>query len=241
MDANNRKSLSSEQLDLIERFLSAYNAIDHSLRAFLRKDTNVPFTQLIRDYYEKYPVWREQENLRMIGDLRNVVVHQREQSYGYLSVPVPWIVENTERIRDQFNSPKGVFPDFQRNVLTFQTTDELSIVLKSINKNDFSQFPIYQNEKYIGLLTENGITRWFAKYSTKVMTLVDFSEIIIENVLNLEEQRKNYLFIPRNSSILDVKTHFMQNMMLEALLITEKGKPSERLIGIITRWDVLNL
>lgn len=241
MDAKNRNSLSKEQLDLIERFTTAYNAIDHYLRDLLRADQSIHFSQLVREYASRYPRWREQENLRMMGDLRNAVVHQRERSYEYLSIPVPSVVENMERIRDQFKSPERVFPKFQRDVMAFQADDVLSDVLKSINEKDFSQFPIYHKERYIGLLTENGITRWLAKHSTKEMTLIDLGEVNVKDVLSQEEQRKNCQFTPRSSTVLDAENLFAHNAMLEALLISETGKPSEKLIGIITRWDVLNL
>jgi hypothetical protein len=112
MDAVNRNALTKEQLDLIERFLVAYNAIDHHLRELLGADQSPSFSQLVKEYAARYPRWRERENLRMIGDLRNAVVHLRERSYEYLSVPLPSIVENLERIRDQFISPERVYPKF---------------------------------------------------------------------------------------------------------------------------------
>lgn len=240
MDAVNRNALTKEQLDLIERFLVAYNIIDHHLREQLKSDSITTFSQLVREYAARYPRWREQETLRMIGDLRNAVIHQRERSYEYLSVPLPSIVENLERIRDQFKSPERVYPKFGKEVTSFQAEDLLSEVLKDISEKEFSQFPIYQQNRFLGLLTENGITRWLANHCTKVMTLVELGEVTVKDLLNQEEQRTNYHFVPRGATMLDAENFFIQNTLLEALLITEKGKQDEKLMGVITRWDMLS-
>ncbi len=237
----NPKELSQEQLDLIERFIVAYNAVDHYLRAQLNEENGTPFSQLIRDYAARYPRWTDQETLRMFGDLRNALVHQRERSYEYLSVPIPWVVEAIERIRDQFLSPELVYPKFAREVITFRAEDTLADVFRSITKTGFSQYPVYRQGKYIGLLTENGITRWLAYHSVHVLTLVELEEVKIEQVLSREEQRKNDTFISRVTTAQDAENYFVQNPVLEALLITATGKPGEQLLGIITRWDVLKI
>lgn len=241
MDAVNRNMLTKEQLDLIERFLVAYNVVDHYLREQLGSDQTTTFTQLVRKYAVRYPRWRDRETLRLIGDLRNAVVHQRERSYEYLSVPLPSIVENVERIRDQLTSPERVYPKFGKEVTSFQAEDVLSTVLAEIHAKDFSQFPIYKQDSFLGLLTENGITRWLANHITQVMTLIELEEVTVFDLLGQEEQRSNYQFIPRDATMLDAENFFVRNTLLEALLITQTGKPNEKLIGIITRWDMLSL
>jgi hypothetical protein len=40
---------------------------------------------------------------------------------------------------------------------------------------------------------------------------------------------------------LDAENYFFESILLEALLITHGGKASEKLVGIITRWDLPNL
>jgi hypothetical protein len=140
LTAINQNTLSKEQLDLIERFIISYNTIDRHLRDLLKAEQNVPFSQLVREYAARNPRWHDQETLRMAGDLRNVVVHQRQNSYEYLSVPIPSVVENLERIKDFFKSPERVYPKFRRDVIIFQANDVLSEVLKCVNERPFHSF-----------------------------------------------------------------------------------------------------
>ena len=187
-----------EQLDLIERFLNAYNAIEHNLRDLLGKKDHVSFSYLVQIYADRYPRWREKRFLRMVGELRNVTVHQREHRYEYLSVPLLSVVEEIERIRDQFLSPELVFPEFKKNVVCFEQNDLLSDVLQSVVEHDYSQFPILENGEFCGLLTENGITRWLAMYRVNTETIIDFSDIQVNHIISKEEYRRNSEFIPRN-------------------------------------------
>jgi hypothetical protein len=43
----------------------------------------------------------------------------------------------------------------------------------------------------------------------------------------------------RDQRVDDLLGRFATNPLLEAALITERGKESEKLMGIATRWDVL--
>lgn len=55
-----------------------------------------------------------------------------------------------------------------------------------ISEKEFSQFPIYQENRFSGLLTENGITRGLANHSTKVMTLIELGEATVMDLLSKE-------------------------------------------------------
>jgi predicted transcriptional regulator len=234
-------SLAKEQLDLIERFKDTYNDIDRYLRKFLQMDKNVSFIRLVKDYAAHYPRWRYQEPLSLLSDLRNMLVHLPEKEYAYISIPTEIAIETLKSIRDSLLVPDLVLPKFQKPVTKVNWSDSLATVLEIINKMQFSQFPVYKGEKFVGLLTENGITHWLAQHTVSNMTLVEFSEERVEAVLSREEKRNNYEFISRSTTILDAENRFVMNPSLEALLITEHAKPEDALLGIITRWDILGL
>jgi predicted transcriptional regulator len=240
MEVINKYKIPQDQLDLIERFLVAYNAVDHHLREQLRKDPTTSFSDLLREYAARYPRWKDRESLRIIGDLRNAVIHQREKSYEYLSVPLPSVVEALEQIRDQLISPETVYPKFGKPVISFQFKDQIQKVLKTIYEKEYSQFPVYNDNIFQGLITENGITRWLASESFNGVTKIELHDVYVRDLFRKEEQRMNSKFIRRTTSVLDAENFFVQNSLLEALLITENGRPNEKILGIITRWDMIS-
>jgi predicted transcriptional regulator len=89
-------------------------------------------------------------------------------------------------------------------------------------------------------LTENGITRWLAHYVSKEMSMVELNDVPVRQVLPEEEKRPNCLFVARDKTVDEAKALFATKELLEAVLITQSGNRTEKLIGIITRWDVLH-
>jgi hypothetical protein len=92
----------------------------------------------------------------------------------------------------------------------------------------------------MGLLTENGITRWLAKHIERTLSLVDLDEVFVSELLREEEQRNNCAFIGPDVPVAAVRSMYLEEEMLEAVLITENGQRSESPLGIITRWDMLH-
>ena len=235
---------SAEQLELIERFRVAFNQIEAHLRFELREPDDTSFTRLVHLYAEQNLVWgnRAGRRLRAYAKLRNVLVHTRQEPEQFVCVPLPFVVERIEQIRDELLEKERVIPKFQRVVTTVKTNDKLSYVLEIIAEEDFSQFPIYDgDDEFRGLLTENGITRWLARHTVREMTLVDFEDTLVETVLSEEEDRPTCGFVSRQATIEEVTIRFGRNPFLEAVLITQNGQASETPIGIVTRWDIPGL
>jgi len=124
----------------------------------------------------------------------------------------------------------------------FQITDTLVNVLRVIREMDYTQFPLYNGEKFMGLLSENGITKWLAK---NVEDGIFDGDTILSDVISFEEQQDNFCFITREASIYEAKEAFRnyidKGLELDALLITNSGSAHEKLMGIITRWDIITI
>jgi len=232
-----RNYITETDKTLIERFLTAYNKIDHFLRGRIIVDREQGFKKVVHEYGQKYPSWPHKDALLLLADLRNVLTHNRVEVYEYLSVPTEPVVWKIEQIRDSLIEPQKVIPAFQRNVLTVSLEDSLLHVLKLVRENNYSQFPVYKDGEFQGLITENGIAFWLASH-VKEMSLVEFEEQTVKDVLFFEEQRKNYLFIGRTTPVYEANGLFMKERFLEAVLITKNGKKTEKLLGIMTRWDL---
>jgi len=68
------------------------------------------------------------------------------------------------------------------------------------------------------------------------------AETPISQVLEYVEDEDNYRFVSRNKSLLEVLQLFEDyagsGRRLEAVLITDSGKPNEKLLGIVTIYDL---
>lgn len=233
--------VTEEQRTLIERFQVAFNNIDAYLRKFSRKDRTTPFATILNEGGQYKLSSLDFEFMKQMAELRNVIVHEHKGIDRFLSVPVTGVVERLERICNDLLNPVKVIPKFQRPVMVFSSANTLHDVLDVISEKEYSQFPIQDAGLFKGLLTENGITRGLARYTREIDSIIEFKETPVRLLLREEEKRKNYQFIRSDLSLIEAQQLFVQNPELEALLITQNGKVSEALLGIITHWDILNM
>jgi len=233
--------LSEPELTLIEDFVADYNAVDRFLRDALGLDDQISFVRVVTQYSQRNKQWRDAELLKTIAKVRNVVVHSKTKPFRYLAVPSLELAQNLKASLNRLTNPPLAIPTFERKVETISIRHSLAMVLKTIKHRDYSQFPVYEDAHFRGLLTENGITRWLAHHVATKISLVELEDVPVKEVLDSEERRTNYRFMARNTRVDDVVEQFSSGELLEAVLFTANGKPSEALLGIATRWDIIHV
>lgn len=227
-----------------DRFLTAFNRIDHRLRDIVGIKDFTPFYRLIDQAKKKdVLVKKYEDDLRSYADLRNAIVHHRTSLNYVIAEPHTDVVERIEYIDATLAKPTLVGQMFRKRVLVFQESDSLKHVLKVIRQRKYTQFPVYFNKQFQGLITTVGITNWLASkvggdYLPKgIPTLHD--------ILMHEKNKVNYKFVSRYITIYEAEEIFKQGVergrRFEALLITEHGKPHQKLIGIITPLDIVKI
>jgi len=231
--------LSDEQERLLERFVAAYNRIDSELHK--RTGEKGTFSYVLNRYREHKRGWHDGAELKRLSELRNVIVHEKTEAYRYAAIPTPEVVDRIEAIYERLTSPKTAYSEFHQNeVVKVETETTVDEILKIIHRHDFSQFPVYNANGFVGLLTENGITRWLSSYVQNHESLVELEDAKVKDLLALEGKQSNYAFVGREETLDEVIYLFGENPLLEAALITQSGRKHEKLIGIATRWDIIS-
>lgn len=65
-----------------ERFLNAFNSIEHSLRKLAKKEKGTRFYKLVNIASEHYQIVQHFSNdLKEFADLRNAIVHERTDGH----------------------------------------------------------------------------------------------------------------------------------------------------------------
>jgi predicted transcriptional regulator len=233
--------LSREQINLTQQFEADFNVVDHFLRVALDADDYVGFAKLVRRYASEHVGWADAELLTTIAKIRNLIVHERTDQHRHVVIPTLAIAKGLKLCKERLMNPPRAVPTFQRTVEVISIHDTLTRVLKTIDHRDYSQFPVYENKWFQGMLTENGVTRWLARHVVGNLSLVELDEIFVSDELQSEEVRKNHQFVPGDMPVDEVSALFAKQAMLEAILVTATGKQTEDLLGVATRWDILQL
>ncbi|MDN6161411.1 MAG: CBS domain-containing protein [Atopostipes sp.] len=227
-----------------DEFVGAYNKIDHYLKKRYGYRKEKSFTRMIRDVAPKDSIVRiNLQLLESYAELRNAIVHNQDKDF-LIADPHEEVVEKIKKIAENISNPPRVNSLFNDQVLAYDASNSVFDAIKEMTDHNYSQMPIKDNEKFLGLLNANTITRWFGATENKEID-DDGSTIItdtkIKDVLDYKETTDTYRFISRNTFIHDALDYFEKDRKLEALFITETGDSSEKLLGIITVWDLFKI
>ncbi len=225
---------SDEELARIERFVAAYNQIDDRLQREMESPNT--FRSAVDNFARLYPFWRDAETLRTFAALRNFLVHEKLRPFDYPCVPGEAATREIERIARDLTHPATIGREFGREVLTLSPGAPLQSALEQIARRNVSRFPIYQNQDFVGLLTENGIAKFLSQI---VASGAKFdAQIPIREVLPRETKRRNLRFADGQTSVAQAAFWFHEDTFLEAILISDGANEKSPLRGIVTRGDV---
>lgn len=204
-------------------------------------DRHISFFQLIENLSARNKiVHRYRNDLKELGDLRNAIVHERTDGH-VIAEPNQRAVEDIKRIEFTMRNPPLVLPMFKLNVRSRLAHESIGDAVCDMRNGSFSQLPILSDKNMLSaLLTTETISRWLAhEMSNEVVSLW---ETKIETVLPHAESTDHYCMLSRSATLFDVLAKFedftSRGKDLDAALITDSGKKDQKLLGIITVYDL---
>ena len=147
------------------RFMSAFNEIEEYLRRSLNEPEHVEFAHLARRFADRQRLTRAQRDaLSAFSSLRNAIAHGRYFDGHSIADPVPDVVEDIERLRGLIMRPPTAMGAVSRETVRIVRPESpLVSALELVRAFDYSQLPVYDKGRNVGLLTTNAIARWLAE------------------------------------------------------------------------------
>ncbi|MGP6173068.1 hypothetical protein [Corynebacterium sp. A21] len=222
-------------------FLAAFNEIEQHLRHILQAKKSDGFSWMVRQAHRRHLLRDPQsEALQAFADLRNAISHGTYRDNRPIAEPLPETVAEISRIRDLLLDPPLALSVLgPHQVRSFAPDDDVREALHIIRVTKISQFPIYQGETFLALLTTNTIARWVAA------DLDDNDHLdarTIEQVLAFAEDSDAAVFLPREVTareVIDALTAVdPEGALPRAVLLTEHGRRDQRPIRVIGGSDV---
>lgn len=224
-----------------DEFLDAFSAIEKWLKRQAGGERHTPFFQLVDQVSFKSKIIRRyKDDLKEFGDLRNAIVHERTDCH-VIAEPNVRAVSDIKRIEKAILNPPLVVPMFQLVVRTRRECESVGKAVTDMRSGSFSQLPILSNDnKLVAVLTAETVARWLAsEFSNDLVSLLDTK---IEKVIPHAEDTDHYCILSRSSTLFDALSRFEEfasrGKDLDAAIITEGGKSEQRLLGIITVYDL---
>ncbi|HED23596.1 MAG TPA: CBS domain-containing protein [Firmicutes bacterium] len=223
-----------------ERFLNAFSAIEHEMGRILNIKDHRRFFELVDKSARVNPVIeRFRFDLREYSELRNAIVHDRAGG-EIIAEPNNEVVHSIERIAALLLEPPKVAPLFLKEVLSLKASDPVSKAVRAFSRFSYTQAPVIEEEKMVGLLTSNMIVKWMG--ISLADESFDIDKTTVGDVIKVVGHEKEYEIVPVTRPLFDIPDLFYswqkKGRKLEAVLITQNGQKDEPLLGIITNRDL---
>lgn len=218
-------------------FLEYFRQIERILGRTREKEPDrfdpIGFKRLVRDDDSLSKTVKD--DLEEFADLRNAIVHRSRKHP--IAEPNEWVIKRIRQIAGFLAEPPRIK---YKKPITLEPATPVKEAMDLIRRNEFSQIPICHDGVFVGLLTTDTIARWLAFSVAREQSI--FSSTSVREILPFAEDPNNYVFVRRDAAQIEVIRFFnnwiRKGRRLGAVLITQNGLPSEKLLGILTVWDL---
>lgn len=236
------ESVKNQEQLLSERFEVAYNQVHDALRGLVKINDD-RFVVLVKVGAKRYQVIETfKKDLEQYAKLRNAIVHEKIEVGFYIAEPNEKVVIHIEKIANILSQPNYALSIASKDVVYFDDRDKILKVTSAIKDHGYSKFPVYQNNKCIGLLTSSSIVKWLARNMKNGS--VNLANIRISDIMKFEKAHP-IDFVSKEINIFEVENIFEKShkkkQKLECVIITENGRPEEKPLGIVTPWDLIEI
>ncbi|KRM79907.1 hypothetical protein FC84_GL000606 [Lapidilactobacillus dextrinicus DSM 20335] len=231
-------------MDNYQRFLQAYNELEHALQHRLKVDAKNNLGSLLRIASQTHDklITAHYEQLDFLRNFRNILVHNGLLKEGEIATPSDALIEKVQTITIKIREAKKIKDFFTSKVISFKLTDPLPKVLQAVNQYGYTKFPVFSEDRLVGVVTDNGITKFMA--SRLQEDLVSIKSVQIAQILAIDKRKDSFMIVNETTSIYDIDEIFTRKI--------EEGKSSfillmardnhvdqpEDITGIITPLDL---
>ena len=226
-----------------QRFISAYNTIDYSLRTIYDFKRSMSFSDVVRRSVVLNSIVRKyEEDLIDFGRLRNAIIHNGNAKY-IIAEPHDEVVSQIERLAELIAEPPRAMDRIgNKEVITISADMKVGAAIELIYRTGYSNLPVYENEKLLGILNGRKLINVIGKRIGDSVNLQDFmNETAVKEVV--QEMGDDYYFMlaDENITIDEAMNNFENNRKLLIILITKDGKENGKPLKIISSADIIDM
>ena len=225
------------------RFISAYNAIDSSLRSIYNLKRSLNFSEVVRKTVILNSVVRKYEDdLIDYGRLRNAIVHKGNSNF-VIAEPHEDVVEKMEGIARLIATPPLAYDKISTHeVLCVKGKDIVSTAIKLMARSGYSNLPVYEGDKLIGVLNGQRLMDIVGVHLLAGQNMQEFiDKTTLSDIIGEFANEQYYCLADEKITIEQVMNLFETNNKLLVVLITRAGTEEYPPLGIITKDDIIKM
>ncbi len=231
-----------------KEFLELFNKLEHFLRIEYNQD-RFSYSGFMSTIYRikksnKNTLISNKYNfdiLKQASQIRNIIAHNND-----ILIPSDNFINIFAKLVDKICNPLRV-----ENIMvpisklkSVNLDNSVGDVIELLKRHGYNTIPVIHDNKLRGIFTEKSIYDYLSindnKYINKSMKIHDIIDAIDLNF----DPRKYFAFVSRKASVEKAYEHFIKDLKqrreMLLLLVTENGKQTEKLLGIVTLRDIEN-
>ncbi len=227
----------------VQIFLDLYKQLEDALedkyKHARRKCSSVVF-EFTKDT-ESAPI---RDKLNVCRELRNLLTHNANLGGVPVAEPSGPLMDAMQEVLDFVRKPPLAleFATRGEQVMKATTQHKVMRVMDVMDKNGFSHIPVMNNGAFLGVFSSGVIMRYLLGSRGEGIT-PDTTIGDLRDYIAVEKHAENYEFVSKDTSYLTVRDMFEKvkgrNQRVSVIFITENGKQDQKLLGVLTPWDVL--
>lgn len=231
--------MSEENLKNNQEFKRLFDKLEKYLNNLV-KDNITSLPLLIKTACDKEPFIRNfSSELNDFSLIRTLIAHK-----GRIEIVkiLDETLDNLKRVYNLITNPPTIYDKFKKDVFICQTSEPLLDVLKLMKEKTYTHIPVYEDNKFIGILSEASFTNWATEKENINLIYIKVKDLV--NYLN-NQSNEFFEFVKKSENAFEVRGWFYnkvkEHKRLGAVFITETGNKEEPLLGIVTAWDLTEL
>lgn len=185
------------------------------------------------------PYKKEASFIEFCRRLRNINFHNKNDNYYLITDDT---ISKFEKVLDEVLHPIKVSEKATKNIYSNDINDKVLDAMKKMNEKSYTHIPIYDGNSVVGIFSENSLFQYVMEDGIiEINDETTFNDI--RQCIDLNKSKEIVKFISENKLYDDVVNDFINefkhNNRLACVMITHSGKTTEKVIGILTAWDII--
>lgn len=228
----------------VEEFIEEYKKMEESVRRVYRLTRE---QSVIGELKRQRSFEDCKAEIQSIADLRNYFQHNSRLEGAYAAEPTDAAITFLRKLNDRINSrPRCRDICVRRNAILWRGMDaQVKPTMEIMRQQGHSCIPILRDGRVVGVFDGRALFNYVSQCTGEVfgpegkLTFRDLEPFVSITERNMQ----SFAFVSMNSYVDDVAELFEKRLAngkkIRLVLLTNSGRPTDRLQGIITPWDII--
>ena len=186
------------------------------------------------------PYYNEYDFISFCRWCRNRISHVNDNE-KYL-IYTDELIKRLKEVIKVVKHPYTIYDKSIKDVYFANINDKVKNIMKVIEEERFTHIPIYENDKLVGIFSEGCIFNYLVN-NTNISITDNTTFNDIRDCINITNSKELIMFVSKVELYDEITKKFIDEYnkgeRLSCVMITENGKETEKIEGILTSWDII--